>query len=485
LPTDDAVGLNDTIAITVIGAGHVGLVTAACLAAIGHRVRVQDIDRARLRELRLGRVPFFEPGLEPLIAAGVESGRLSFHAEPAEALAQASVAFVCVNTPNGAAGVDLGAVLATVNSVTSYAPPGTLLVNRSTAPVGTGEYIRSIVQERRGTEVGVAVNPEFLAEGTAVADFLSPDRIVVGAWEEAWLQSLLKAYGPIIDRRLPSDLSTEVRGRLANRPEPVPVVATDPATAELAKYAANAFLAVKISFINEMACIAEEVGGDVTQVARAIGLDRRIGPHFLRAGIGWGGSCFPKDIIALRGMAETRGLEARMLQAANEVNDQQHRWVIRKLQRHLKTLVGRRIALLGLSFKPDTDDLRNAPSLDIAGELIRLNARVRAFDPFVTDLPAELTGVEIASDPLSLVREAEALVLVTEWREFGDLDLAKLRAAMARPLLLDGRNFLDPMAARAAGFTYVGVGRDGDSMSSIETDQELVDAAVVDGGRSG
>jgi UDPglucose 6-dehydrogenase len=335
-----------------------------------------------------------------------------------------------------------------------------VIVNRSTAPVGTAAYIRSLSEERGTAHPSVAVNPEFVAEGTAVHNFLDPDRLVVGSWDAAAETKILEAYEPIITRTLPDDLPPEVKPQPGRRVGPVPVVTTTPQTAELIKYVSNAFLAMKISFINEMAWIAEELAADGTEMARAVGLDHRIGPHFLRGGIGWGGSCFTKDIAALQGMAESSGLAARMLRAAYDVNLEQHRWVIRKLQAHLKTLVGRRIGLLGLTFKPNTDDLRNAPALDIARDLARSNARVRAFDPVVKFLPPEFDGIiDLASDPESLAAGSEALVLVTEWPEFKDLDLALLRSRMKEGLLLDGRNFFSPEQARAAGLTYVGVGR--------------------------
>jgi UDPglucose 6-dehydrogenase len=305
--------------------------------------------------------------------------------------------------------------------------------------------------------MGIAVNPEFLAEGTAIRDFVLPDRVVVGVTNDADAELLREVYAPILDRRLRNMPGAEGP---RNRDEPVPFLVMAPQTAELLKYAANAFLAVKISFINEVSSIADELGADVAEVARGLGLDRRIGPHFLKAGIGWGGSCFPKDILALRGMAESRGVAARMLRAAHEVNAEQHRWVIRKLQRHLKTLVGRRVAMLGLAFKPNTDDLRNAPSLEIASELAKLNARVRAYDPAVKAVPPALEGaLQIVSDPYAAAESADAAVLVTEWPEFRDLDLRRLRETMSEPLLLDGRNFLDRAAVEGAGFIYVGVGR--------------------------
>ena len=350
-------------------------------------------------------------------------------------------------------------MVAAARTAAGFADDGTLVVNRSTVPVGTAEYVSSILSDARGKRLTVVVNPEFLSEGTAVHDFLAPDRIVIGAERQADADLLVEAYGAVIHRGLPSDLQIDAPATSAGS-DPVPVVVTNPPTAELIKYAANAFLAVKISFINEIAAIAEEVGGDVTDISRAIGLDRRIGPHFLRAGIGWGGSCFPKDIMALQGMAETRGLSIEMLRAANEINSAQRRWVLRKLQQHLKTLVGRRVGLLGLAFKPLTDDLRNAPALEIAAELSRMNVQVRAFDPAIKSLPAGVeVHLEMVDGPQSLAQGADALVLVTEWPEFADLDLAQLARAMRNPLMLDGRNFFRPEAAESAGFTYVGVGR--------------------------
>jgi UDPglucose 6-dehydrogenase len=447
--------------IAVIGAGHVGIVCAACLSAIGHRVSVLDVDEERIDLLRAGRLPFVEPGLDQLMSRGSAEGLLSFHTDPAEALPDATVMFLCVNTdsrPDGSA--DISAIESAVRVVSRFAGPDPLLVNRSTAPVGTADYIRSLSEEFRGSPLRVAVNPEFLAEGTAVADFLSPDRILVGAWDEGSIALLAEVYGPIVERRLPSDVAPlandEGRG-----PDDVPLIITNAASAELAKYAANSFLAVKISFINEIAGIAEEVGADITKISEAVGLDRRIGHHFLRAGIGWGGSCFPKDILALQGIAETRGLSARILRAANEVNTDQGLWTVRKLQRHLKTLFGRRVALLGLSFKPNTDDVRKAPALEIAAHLARANVHVRAFDPVVKSLPGDFEPkITLSTDPVAAARGADAIVIVTEWPEFADLDLLRLREAMRIPLFLDGRNFFEPEQVRAAGFIYVGVGRE-------------------------
>lgn len=456
-----AKGAASFLPIAVVGAGHVGLVSGVALAALGNEVRVLDIDRAKIDRLSAGELPFYEPGLAEILARVAASGAISFHTDPVEAVTGSQIVFLCVNTPNDDQGdVDLSALVAATRSVAPHLSKEAVLVNRSTAPVGTAEFIRSLIREERKEEsVKVAVNPEFLSEGTALRDFLAPDRVVVGAWNESDVRSVLQAYEPILERKLPEWL-TELVGPVMDEAAPVPLVLTEPASAELIKYAANAFLAVKISFINEMASVAEQVGADVARVADGIGLDRRIGPHFLRAGIGWGGSCFPKDIQALQGMAETRGLSAKILRAANDVNSEQRGWVVRKLQQHLKTLVGRRVALLGLAFKPNTDDLRSSPAVEIAVELSRLSMRVTAFDPMVKELPAELEGVvELAGDAMSAAQDAEALVVVTEWPEFAELDLSLVGAVMRVRLLLDGRNLIDPEAAHAAGFTYSGVGR--------------------------
>jgi UDPglucose 6-dehydrogenase len=432
----------------------VGLVSAACLSVIGHTVRVLDVNEDLIASLNEGQCPFYEPGLDELLAQARTKNRLVFGTDAASMLSDADVVFLCVGTPNKPDGqVDLGAVMASVEATSEYAPDGTLVVNRSTCPVGTADYIRAMLEERRGDEVRVAVNPEFLAEGRAVDDFMSPDRVVIGTWTESDRDLLLKVYEPIVNRRVPGAARTDST-------DEIPVIVAEPHTAELIKYASNAFLATKISFINEIASIAEELGGDVTVIQRALGLDRRIGPHFLRAGIGWGGSCFPKDIVALQGMAEVRGVDARIVRAANEVNNRQHRWVVRKLQRHLKTLVGRRVALLGLAFKPHTDDLRDARSIELATELASQNVRVRAYDPAVRELPAHLRDrIELCTDVYSAADRAEAIVLVTEWPEFAEIDLAKLKKVMREPLLLDGRNFFEPISVREAGFIYEGVGR--------------------------
>jgi UDPglucose 6-dehydrogenase len=447
--------------ITVVGVGHVGLVSAVCLAGAGHRVRALDRDLALIERLTAGETPFLEPGLSELLTQTIASGSISFHGEPEAAVPGAELILLCVNTPSLENGhPDIAPLLEAALAVAAHATPAATIVTRSTAPVGTASYLRDLVAERRGEPLPIAVNPEFLAEGTAVRDFLSPDRVVIGVWGERDAAPLLEAYEPILSRQLAAQYLGASAGGKGSQDDRVPLIVTDPATAELVKYAANAFLAVKISFINEIASMSRELGADIEKVSRVLGLDRRIGPHFLRAGIGWGGSCFPKDIRAFRGIAETRGVEMRMLEAANAVNAGQRQWVVRRLEKHLKVLAGRRIGLLGLAFKPHTDDVREAPSLEIAAQLARRGARVYAFDPAIKELPGSIDGLlKLASDPLALARGADALVLVTDWPEFAELDLGALQAVMRDPLLIDGRNLFDPDAARKAGFTYVSVGR--------------------------
>jgi len=458
------------VRITVFGAGHVGLVTGACFAGVGHQVTLYDVDLDRIDALRQGRVPFVEPGLEEITVGAFADGRLRAETDADVALDGADVVFICVPTltaSNGSA--DLSAVVAATRTLATTARPGTVIVNRSTAPVGTLSYIRSMLLEQGRSDLHVAVNPEFLAEGSAVADFLVPDRVVIGGWEGAATSVVTSTYQPILDGVLPETTPAFVRERAAAADARPALIVSTPPTVELTKYAANAFLAVKVSFINEIASIAEELGADVGEIATAVGLDHRIGPHFLRAGLGWGGSCFPKDIRVLQGMAETSGVTPRILAAANEVNLEQRRWVVRKLRSHLRTLIGRRVALLGIAFKPDTDDLRSAPALEIASELAAMNVTVRGYDPVVGQLPpANAETMQLASSPIEAARGADAVILVTEWSRFADIDLAELRSVMRTPLLLDGRNFFRPETAREAGFTYVGVGRGGvDDVASM------------------
>jgi UDPglucose 6-dehydrogenase len=454
--------------VGVVGAGYVGLVTAACLAHVGHRVTLVDRDGERIEQLEGGRVPFFEPDLEELVARNRKC--LSFATDFSEVVREADVVFIAVDTPQGEDGsADLssvGTVARGIGQALSEALPQArrerplVVVNKSTVPVGSGDYVSMLIQE--GAAKGendvinyrVVSNPEFLREGSAVYDSLFPDRIVLGADERDALDTMRALYEPIIEQSFPT--------RKDPRPkDAVPFVTTDLVSAEMIKYAANAFLATKISFINEISGICELVGADVGNVAHGIGLDERIGSRFLSAGIGWGGSCFPKDVAALRAIAHEYDHEPVLLNAAVAVNERQRKQVIAKLQKDLRTLKGKRIALLGLAFKPNTDDLREAPSLKIASALDRHGARAVGYDPVAGKKAAGLLhSLEVVFDPYEALSGAHAAVLVTEWDEFRELDLERAASLMKKPpLLVDGRNALDPRDVNAAGIRYRGFGR--------------------------
>ncbi len=425
--------MTDREPIGVIGVGWVGAVTAACFAELGHEVWARDILPEKIESLSRGELPIHEPGLSDLITRNAE--RLHFTTDMQEVLDNAQLLFVCVDTPPTYSGdADLSrveAVIAELGESQEHA-----LVMKSTVPVGTG---RSIQRRRDG--IGYVSNPEFLKEGSAVADFMNPDRVVVGANGDSaqYADRVAALYAP---------LGAEV-------------VRTDVASAEMIKLASNAFLATKISFINEIANVSEELGADVREVSRGMGLDDRIGPKFLQAGVGFGGSCFPKDVQALKQLAGNTGYHFQLLTAVVEVNELQKRRTISKLQKHLGPLAGKEVALLGLAFKPDTDDIREATSVVLAGRLAGEGANVRAFDP-VAGAKAEdmLAGARIAESALDAVDGADAVVLVTEWPEFRELDwTGEIKRRMRVPLVVDGRNFLDREQLIQAGFTYEGIGR--------------------------
>jgi UDPglucose 6-dehydrogenase len=420
--------------IAVIGTGYVGLVTAAGFAQLGSRVWCVDVDGEKVARLQRGEIPIYEPGLEAGVARHRE--RMHFSTELSGALEHARLLFVAVGTPPTYSGdADLSAVHSVVASMP--ATNGHALVMKSTVPVGTGSAIkRLLVAQRKG--FAYVSCPEFLKEGSALEDFLHPDRVVIGD-DGNWAgDAVAELYAPL----------------------KAPLVRTDIASAEMVKLAANAFLATKISFINEIANVCEETGADVLEVARGMGLDQRIGQHFLKPGIGFGGSCFPKDVSALKQLAGNSGYHFQLLTAVIEVNELQKRRVIGKLQKHLGTLVGKTVALLGLAFKANTDDMREASSLVLAARLQADGARVRAYDPIAEDEARKLMmGVEFASSPLEAAEGADAVIVVTEWPEFAELDWRELRARMAGALVVDGRNFVDPGGVRAAGFIYEGIGR--------------------------
>jgi UDPglucose 6-dehydrogenase len=431
--------------IGIFGAGYVGLVSGACLAELGHTVVVRDIVPERIERLNAGELPIYEPGLDELVRQNRE--RLRFTTGVRSAV-ENDFLFVCVGTPPTHSGdADLSAVWTVVESI----PAGTrgVLVMKSTVPVGTGEKVRASLDARGLVDVGYVSCPEFLAEGTAVRDFLNPDRIVVGSSDQADGDAVEGLHASL----------------------DAPVLRTDVPSAEMIKLAANAFLGTRISFINEIANVCELVGADVEQVARGMGLDRRIGSHYLRAGIGFGGSCFPKDISFLKLLAGNSGYHFQLLNAVIEVNELQKRRVVTKLQKHLGSLRGKRVGLLGLAFKPNTDDLREAPSIVLAARLLAEGAEVAAWDP-VADASGLLKSVRYGASALEALAGADAAVVVTEWPQIADLDWAAAKSVMRTPLVIDGRNVLDPFELKRLGFAYDGVGRAESAMSLLPETQE-------------
>ena len=424
--------------IGVIGAGYVGLVTGACLASLGHQVTLRDIDPAKVELISAGEPPIHEDGLKQLMHECRD--RLRATLDMKEMLEASDIVFIAVDTPPTHSGdADLSRVMTVLDEIEAIgAGSGHVLVMKSTVPVGTGERVRAELDKRGLSDIGYCSNPEFLKEGVAIADFLSPDRVVVGDFRAADGDRVAALYEPL----------------------GAPILRTSVPTAEMIKYASNAFLATKISFINEIANVCEEVGADVTEVAEGMGLDARIGPKFLSAGVGFGGSCFPKDVSALKQLAGNSGYHFQLLTSVIEVNELQKRRVVGKLKRHLGDLEGREIALLGLAFKPGTDDMREASSVVLAARLLAEGARVRAYDPVALEAAAQrLNAVALYDDPWQCVTGADAVVIVTEWPEVVGLDWAKVAQVMRGDVLVDGRNALDPAQVVAAGFAYEGIGR--------------------------
>jgi UDPglucose 6-dehydrogenase len=430
--------------IGVIGVGYVGLVTAVCFADLGYDVVCRDIDPGRVEALRAGTIPIYEPDVEPVLLRNRERIEFTLDLEPL--VQRCRIVFVCVDTPQMHSGdADLSRVHAVIDDLAS-APEGLILVMKSTVPVGTGDRLRDELHAA-GRELAYVSNPEFLREGRAVSDFSHPDRIVIGAYDESHGDAVAELYTPV----------------------DAPLIRTDVASAEMIKYASNAFLAAKISFVNEIANVCEEVGADVSVVTEGMGLDTRIGPHFLRPGIGYGGSCFPKDVRALKQLAGNTGYHFQLLTSVIEVNELQKRRVIGKLQKHLGGLVGKRIALFGLAFKPNTDDMREASSLVLSARLNADGADVAAYDPVAEEQARKLvSGITFADSPLAAAADADAVVLVTEWPEFLELDWQQVAQTMRGDLLIDGRNALDAESIRAAGLVYEGVGRGGDPKGPVK-----------------
>jgi UDPglucose 6-dehydrogenase len=468
--------------VCVIGTGYVGLVTGVCLAHAGHHVICVDNNEEKVKLMQSGQSPIFEPGLSELMQSSIQTGKIEFTTDLRAGVAHGQILFIAVGTPalpNGES--DTRYVEAVARGIGSHLNGDyKVVVNKSTVPIGSGDWVRMLVldgyAERHaqvetpvltgvglaepggsGTELlrepefDVVSNPEFLREGAAVYDTFNPDRIVLGSSSGRAIAQMQELYAPIVQRSHAIDKTLP----------PVPVVVTDLSSAEMIKYAANAFLATKISFINEVANICDRVGADVVEVARGMGLDSRIGSKFLQAGIGWGGSCFPKDVSALIHTADDYGYETTLLKAAVSVNQRQRLIVVEKLQQVLKILKGKTVGLLGLTFKPDTDDLRDAPALNIIEHLARLGTKVKAYDPIIsqTGMRHGLSDVIVETDPERLADGCDALILVTDWQQFRHLDYAKLAKLMHTPIVIDGRNVLDRAALEKLGFRYVGVGR--------------------------
>jgi UDPglucose 6-dehydrogenase len=431
--------------IAMIGTGYVGLVSGACFSEFGHNVVCVDKDAAKIANLRSGEVPIFEPGIEPLVARNVAEGRLSFSTDLAAAVHGADAVFIAVGTPSrrGDGHADLAYVHEAAAEIGAALNGYTVVVTKSTVPVGTNREVARILREARpDAEFDVASNPEFLREGAAIGDFMRPDRVVIGTGSERAREVLGQVYRPLFLIE-------------------TPIIFTEPETAELIKYAANAFLATKITYINEMADLCEKVGADVHDVARGIGLDGRIGSKFLHAGPGYGGSCFPKDTLALVRTAEQAGAPMRIVESVIAVNDARKKEMATKIVEHCGgSIAGKTIAVLGLTFKPNTDDMRDAPSLDILPALIEAGAAVRAYDPEGLDEAKKLLdGVAWCEGAYEALEGADALVIITEWNAFRALDLERVKELMKAPVMVDLRNIYDPREMAAAGFDYTGIGR--------------------------
>jgi UDPglucose 6-dehydrogenase len=427
--------------ICVIGVGYVGIVTGACFADLGNRVIALDVNAQRVENLKKGIMPIYEPGLEELVRRNVKAGRLTFTTSYQEAVTGTEFAFIAVGTPSGVNGeADLQYVAAAAKSIAENMTAPLIIINKSTVPVGTGDWVADIVKrsQPRPVDFSVVSCPEFLREGSAIGDFMSPHRTVLGSMDRDAAHKVAQLHLPLR----------------------APIVITDLRTAEMIKYASNAFLATKISFINEIASICELLGADVKEVAAGMGYDARIGRHFLDAGLGWGGSCFPKDVKALAFMAEEKGLDPKILNTVMAVNYDRRKEAVRHTEKMIGGLKGKTIGLLGLAFKPNTDDMRDAPSIDIAQELNAAGATVRAYDPVAMDVAKGiLPAVTFFDDPYKMAQGCDALMVVTEWNEFKQLNLDEIKSLLKKPIIFDGRNIYDPDVMKEMGFIYRGIGR--------------------------
>jgi UDPglucose 6-dehydrogenase len=423
------------------GGGYVGLATGACFADLGNEVVCVDIDEAKIEGLKRGKLPIYEPGLQEMVERNAKMERLRFTTSYPEGLEGAEFAFIAVDTPSGSEGeADLKYVHMAAETIAKEMSHSLIIVNKSTVPIGTGDWVAEIVEQhiRPGLEFAVVSNPEFLREGAAINDFLHPDRIVLGSTDPQAAQKVAQLY-----------LSLRA-----------PMIVTDLRTAEMIKYASNAYLANRISFINEIASICEQLGADVKEVAAGMGYDKRIGHFYLDAGVGWGGSCFPKDVKALAHMAAIHGCHPQLLRAVIEINRDQRRRIVQNLRETLGTLHGKTVGILGLAFKPNTDDMREAPAVEIIHLLQHEGASIKAFDPVATPRAKEiLPEVEYCEDAYEVAEGSDALVIVTDWNEFKHLDMSRIRASMAQPVLMDGRNIYEPRRMQELGFIYRGIGR--------------------------
>jgi UDPglucose 6-dehydrogenase len=428
--------------ICVVGTGYVGLVTGTCFADLGNTVTCLDVDEGRISKLLKGIMPIYEPGLQQLVEQNVKAGRLIFTTDYEKAVSDAEIAFIAVGTPSGVDGeADLQYVRQAAESIADLVGSKIIVVNKSTVPVGTGDWVAEVIQKRRNgraLDLNVVSNPEFLREGSAINDFMQSDRVVLGSEDRAAAEKVAELYSPLR----------------------CPVLITDLRTAEMIKYASNAFLATRISFINEIANVCEELGADVKVVAQGMGLDKRIGSAFLDAGLGWGGSCFPKDVKALAHMAVLHGTHPQLLQAVMEINRNQRRRLIYKLRKALNGLNDKTIGILGISFKPNTDDIREAPALEIIHLLENEGAHIKAYDPQAMENAAQmLKKLVLCENPYQVAEGADALILITEWNEFKQIDFSRIKELMKQPVIMDGRNLWDEDTLKKMGFQYFGVGR--------------------------
>ncbi len=444
------------------GGGYVGLATGACFADLGNEVVCVDIDEAKIEGLKRGKLPIYEPGLQEMVERNAKMERLRFTTSYSEGLKGAEFAFIAVDTPSGSEGeADLKYVHMAAETIAKEMSDSLIIVNKSTVPIGTGDWVAEIVEQHvgPGLEFAVVSNPEFLREGAAINDFLHPDRIVLGSTDRQAAEKVAQLY-----------LSLRA-----------PMIVTDLRTAEMIKYASNAYLANRISFINEIASICEQLGADIKEVAAGMGYDKRIGHFYLDAGVGWGGSCFPKDVKALAHMAAIHGCHPQLLRAVIEINRDQRRKVVQSLRDTLGTLHGKTVGVLGLAFKPNTDDMREAPALEIIHLLQHEGASIKAFDPVATRRAQEiLPDVQYCEDAYDVAEGSDALVIVTDWNEFKHLDMARIRASMAQPILMDGRNIYEPRKMQALGFIYRGIGRGYERAEAPSTETLRVGVETVE-----